>query len=158
MLFALRYWKLIAAVLALAGLAWAVIDHFADDRRVQSELSDMKDKAADVVLAIQHASGNADVDWQTAPGQIVALGDSNRALKTEIAVNNIAINELARRAKEAKAKADELQAIVAKAQAQRAAALRRLSDMAITPGTREDCLTLLREAEEALDLVWEASR
>ena len=29
-------------------------------------------------------------------------------------------------------------------------------DMTITPGTREDCMTLLREAEEALDLVREA--
>ena len=50
-------------------------------------------------------------------------------------------------------RADELKVIAAKAEAQRRAAYTRLSDMALTPGQRADCMALLREAEAALDLV-----
>jgi hypothetical protein len=110
-------------------------------------------QVATIVFAVRQASGNETVTQDTAAGQVIALGDSNRRLKGAIAEQNLAIDEMAAEAVRAKAHAAELKAIADKAEAQRRSALRRLSDMSITPGTRSDCLTLLREAEDALDTV-----
>lgn len=151
-----RHWKLIAAGFAVLAIVSTVALHFRADAKVRRELSDLKDSAQTVVLAVQAASGNDDVTWQTVPGQVIALGESNRALEDSIAVQNASIDELAREAVRLRKHASEMQAIAAKARAQRASALRQLSDMTTTPGTREDCLTLLREAEAALDLTMEA--
>lgn len=156
MLFAIRYWKLIAGAVCVLAITLSVALHFRNDANVRAELSDLKDSTQTVVLAVQAASGNDDVTWQTVPGQVIALGESNRALKDSIAVQNASIDELAREAVRLRKHASEMQAIAAKAKAQRASALRQLSDMTTTPGTREDCLTLLREAEAALDLTREA--
>lgn len=150
-------WRWIIAGLAVLALVATIAIHFRNDGRVRDERDALKATARDVVLATQAASGNDKVTWETATGQIVALGESNRALKTSVELQNEAIDDLARKAVQAKARAAELQRIADKAQAQRASALRRLSDMALEPGTRDDCLTLLREAEEALDLVKEAA-
>lgn len=114
-------------------------------------------QASAVVQALKIAADNPKSDWKTAPGQIIALGESNRALKGEIRATNEAIDEMAREAVRLRAKASELQAIARKAEAQRRAAYLKLSDMAITPGTRTDCMQLLQEAETALDLVREAN-
>lgn len=151
-----RHWKLISAGIAALSVLLIVFAHFRSDERVRRELSDLKDSAQTVVLAVQAASGNDDVTWQTVPGQVIALGESNRALKDSIAVQNRAIDDLAREAVRLKARASEMQAIADKARAQRASALRGLSDMKATPGTRADCLQLLSEAEAALDLAQEA--
>jgi len=147
-----KHWKLIAAVVCVLGIALSVTMHFRNDAKVRAELSDLKDSAQTVVLAVQAASGNNDVTWKTAPGQIIALGESNRRLKDSIAVQNASIDEMAREAVRLRKHASEMQAIAAKARAQRASALARLSDMAVTPGTRADCLQLLAEAEAALDI------
>lgn len=149
-------WRYIAAAVGTIALLWAVVAHFDNDRDTRDALATLKDEAQTVVLAVQAASGNDDVEWQTAPGQIIALGESNRMLEGKVTAQNKAIDELAREAVRLKAKAAELKRIADKAQAQRKAALERLSDMAITPGTRSDCMMLLREAEAALDLVKEA--
>ncbi len=69
---------------------------------------------------------------------------------------NEAIDDLARREVAAKAEAKRLTEIARKAEAQRASAMRRLSDMSLTPGTRQDCVQLVREAEEALDIAYRA--
>jgi hypothetical protein len=158
MLFALRYWKWIAAglaVLALVGTVWA---HLAADQRTRNALAALQGKAADIVLATQAASGNDAVTLDIVPGQILALGESNRALKQSVEVQNRAISDMAREAVRLRAKASEMQIIADKAKAQRAAALKRLSDLSITPGTRADCMILLREANEALDLAHGALR
>lgn len=158
MIFLLRYWKWIAVALAALTLVSTVVLHFRNDAKTREALAALQDEAENVVLATQAASGNDDVIWQTVPGQIVALGESVRNLKDGIAAQNLAIDEMAREAVRMKARARELQAIAEKAKAQRASALRRLSDMALEPGTREDCLTLLAEAETALDIAAEAMR
>ena len=149
-------WRLILP--ALAGLAIVAIltAHLRNDARTRAALATLRDEAQTVVLATQAASGNDAVEWRTVPGQVLALGESNRALKGQVTAQNRAIDELAREAVRLKAHAAELKRIADKAQAQRKAALERLSDMAITPGTRSDCLLLLREAEAALDLVRDA--
>lgn len=151
-----RHWKLIAAGLAVLALVSAVILHFRADARTRDKLAALQDETQTVVLAVQAASGNDDVTWETVPGQIVALGDSNRALKDSIAAQNESIDQMAREAVRLRKHASEMQAIANKARAQRASALARLSDMAITPGTRDDCLTLLAEAEAALDIAYGA--
>lgn len=109
-----------------------------------------------VVIALRTASGNPKADWKTAPGQIVALGEANRSLKIAIDDSNSRIDLMAQEAVRLRARSEELQEIARKAEAQRRAAYARLSDMAITPGTRSDCMILLREAEEALNVVREA--
>lgn len=112
-------------------------------------------QAGKVVFAIEQATGE-EASWKTAPGHIVAMGQGIKDRDNRIAATNAAIDEMAREAVRLKAQAAELQRIADKAQAQRRAALARLSDMAITPGSRSDCLQLLREADEALNLVREA--
>lgn len=150
-----RFAAYIGGALTLVAIVIAVKVHFGNDRDIRDQLAAYKDGADKVVLALEHATGE-EAFWDTAPGQIIALGESNRDLKASIVATNARIDEMAREAVRLKAKAAELKAIADKAQAQRQSALRKLSDMTITPGTRSDCFQLLREAEEALDLVREA--
>lgn len=145
----LRY---VLPALAIVGLLWAVVAHFDNDSDTRDALAKIRSEAATVTMAVEHATGEQ-AEWATAPGQIIALGEANRALKTSVAEQNRAIDDMAREAVRLKARAKELKAIADKAQAQRKSALTRLSDLTITPGTRSDCITLLREAEEALNLV-----
>ena len=144
-----------AGVALLAVLAWGLrVDHLRETWKGRYET--LVEEAGAVLAATRVAADNDRLKWEGAAGQIVALGEDHRAAKAAIAEQNLAIDEMAREAVRLRKKADELQAIANRAEAQRRAALRRLSDMTITPGTREDCMTLLREAEEALDLVREA--
>lgn len=153
------YWgaiKVAAFVLPMAGLlAWGMrVDHLRAGYK--SALEELTQEAATVVLAIRQASENEEVTWQTASGQVIAMGESNRSLKAAVARQNQTIDDMAKEAVRLKAKAADLKKIADRAEAQRQSALRRLSDMSITPGTREDCMVLLKEAEEALNLVREA--
>lgn len=152
-----RHWKLIGGVIGAALVIWAVLSHFAGDRRTEAALAKLGAEAKTFVVKVREASGNPQVEWSTAGGQIVALGESNRALKASVEFQNQRIDDLARQAVKARARAAELKAIADRAQAQKASALRRLSEMAVTPGTRADCMVLIREADAALNLVREAS-
>ena len=143
-------------ILAAIGLIWSIAAHFGDDRDTRDALAIVKRQAAHVLVATRSASDNPKLGWKETPGQIVALGESNRALKGAISLQNKAIDELAREAVRLRARAAELKRIADKAEAQRTGALRRLADLTITPGTRGDCMKLLSEAETALDLVKEA--
>lgn len=138
----------LALMLALA-VCWWRLDHW------HGVADALAKQAGKVVLALEHATGE-DADWHTAPGAIIALGEGIRDRDDAIRATNMKIDEMAAEAVRLKARAAELKAIADKAQAQRRAALSRLSDMTITPGTRADCLTLLNEAEAALNLVREA--
>lgn len=108
-----------------------------------------------VVTAIQIASDNKKVTWKSAAQQILALGDSNRSLKISIEKQNKSISDMMHESIQLKKDKKELEALVAKAQAQRAAAVKDLATRAKTPGSREDCKLLIKEAEEALDLAFE---
>lgn len=153
---ALRHWRWIGVGLIIAALAAYGLRNDGLRAKYKGGLDLLAKEAHSVVLAAREASDNPKVEWSTAAGQIRALGDSNRALKGQIEVQNRAIDEQAREAVRLRAQAAELRKIADKAEAQRKSALKRLSDMSLTPGTRSDCLTLLREAEDALDLVREA--
>lgn len=144
-----------AGVVLLAVLAWGLrVDHLREGWKNRYET--LVEEAGAVLAATRVASDNDKLEWDGTAGQIVVLGEDYREAKAAIAEQNRAIDDMAREAVRLRKKADELQAIASRAEAQRRAALRRLSDMTITPGTREDCMTLLREAEDALDLVREA--
>jgi hypothetical protein len=145
------WWVLPLSALLMWGMR---VDHLRG--RYKAALAVLAEQAQTVVLAVREASGNDAVTWDTARGQVVALGISNRSLKGAIAEQNASIDAWAREAAARKAEAAEWKRIADKAEAQRRSALRRLSDMAITPGTRDDCMTLLQEAEAALDLAREA--
>lgn len=144
----------VAALLIAAGIGIKV--HLSADQRTEAQLETLTDQAAIVVLAVREAADDPEATWETVPGQVTALGENNRRLKDGITLQNARVDEMAREAVRLKAEAAELQAIADRARAQRKAALDRLGDMAATPGTREDCMTLLQEAEAALDLVREA--
>lgn len=146
----------ICTALAMAGLfiwgrfGWDRADHWQRQFRTRDA------QAATVLIALRDASGNPKLKWSGAAGQVIALGISKRDLERSIEEQNRSIRDMASEAVRLKARAAELKEIADKAEAQREAALTKLSDLSITPGTREDCMTLLKEAEEALDLVYEA--
>jgi len=135
----------------------SIVDHFADDRRTEAALAKISTEANTVVVKLQEASGNPKVEWSTAAGQITALGESNRALSQSIAIQNDRIDDMGRKAVALRARAAELKAIADRAEAQKASALKRLSQAIVTPGTRSDCMALIREADDVLDQIREAS-
>lgn len=151
----LAAWLRILTGLAFAlVLAWALrLDHLRAHWRGVAEA--FAGQAGKVVVALEQATGETQ-HWETAPGQIVALGDGNRQLKQSLEIQTRAIDDMAREAVRLRARAEELRRIADMAQAQRRAALARLNDLALNPGTRADCLQLLREADEALDLTRKA--
>jgi hypothetical protein len=149
-------WKLIVLGIMVLGLVTTAWVHIAGDRRTQRQLAALTEQAADVLTATRAASDNPKLKWEGTAGQVAAMGETIRTLKVSIETQNQAIDELAEEAVRLRAKASELKHIADKAEAQRATALERLSNMALTPGTRDDCMTLLREAEDALDTVREA--
>lgn len=116
----------------------------------------LSSQAGTVLIALRSASDNPDLKWKDAPGQAIALGESVKDMKAQTATQNQRINDMAAEAIRLRSEASVLREIVRKAKAQRRASVSRLSDLTISPGTREDCMTLLKEAEEALDLAREA--
>lgn len=115
--------------------------------------NDLTAEARVVLVAIKQASDNPDVRWKSAPGQVLALGDSNRDLKQAIEVQNSTIADMASEAVRLRAKAADMKQIADRARAQQASALRRLSDLSAPPPVRRDCELLVREARQALDLL-----
>lgn len=149
-------WRWIGLGLALLAIVTTIALHFRNDGKTRDALKSALEWQGTVIEATRVASGNPKVRADTTPGQIVAMGQSIHDLKASVALQNEAIDDLARREVAAKAEAKRLTEIARKAEAQRASALRRLSDLSLTPGTRGDCLTLLAEAETALDLAYGA--
>ena len=137
---------LASAVATFAWHKWDVTD---------KALNLLASQAQTVVVALTEATGNRRTTWDTAPGQIRALGEDYRQAKDDLEIQNQSLREQAEEARRLKDKAAELQKIAEKAEAQRRAAYIRLSNMAITPGVRDDCMNLLKDAEEALDIAYE---
>jgi hypothetical protein len=148
-------WKYVSAgmatILLLTSIYLGIALHKWDHWKAAAE--DLQRQVNTVVIALREATNNPEADWATAPGQIRALGDSNKALKTSITAQNERIDEMAAEAVKLRAHAVELQQIADRAKAQRQAAYTRLSQMAITPGERADCEQLVKEANDALDIV-----
>lgn len=152
----IRAWGVLGCTLALALLVgWALrVDHLRAGWKDRFETLDKQ--AGAVLAATRTASDNPKLTWQNAAGQIVALGVERKTLIDALDQQNLKIDDMAREAVRLRAKASELKEIADRAEAQRSAALRKLGDSAATPGTRADCMTLLREAEDALDTVYTA--
>lgn len=150
-----RYLYGAAGLVFLLVLAWGLrVDHLRADWKDRFEGLTLE--AASVLGSTRRASDNPELEWKDAAQQIDLLGEDHRAAKQAISEQNQAIDDMAREAVRLRKRADELQRIADQAAAQRREALRRLSDMTLTPGTRADCETLLAEAEEALNLVRDA--
>jgi hypothetical protein len=120
--------------------------------RIEAKYDALTGQAGAVLASLRIAADNPGLKMKDAPGQAVALGESVRALKVSIAQQNESIAQMAREAVRLRANAARLREIADKAQAQRQSAFAKLSDLSITPGTRDDCMTLLREADEALNI------
>lgn len=151
----MRLYALIGGGVFLLLLAIAVKVHLSNDKAREAKLEGLENWQGEIIVAVSEAADNK-VNAKTAIGQVRALGDSYRAIRVELDETNQTIDDMAREAVRLRKRAEELKRIADKAEAQRRAALERLSDMSLTPGTREDCMVLLREAEEALNLVREA--
>lgn len=134
-----------------SGLAWWCWNGW---ESALTDLSELQAKVSNLVTAVQVASDNKDVTIDTAAGQIVLLGDSNKTLKFEIQKQNQRLDDMAAEAVKLKSKAKELQIIADKARSQKAAALKKLSDLTIDPEIKRDCETLVREADRALDIIF----
>ena len=133
-------------------IAWALrLEHLRGNW--QERFDALNGQANGVLEAARVAADNPGLAWGSVAGQVYALGDDKRALTAAVAAQNVAIDDMAREAVRLRAGATELKRIADLAQAQRQTALDRLTDMAIMPGARDDCEQLLRQAEEALDLV-----
>lgn len=149
----IRLYLALAGLMGLVGfIAWLWFGWAALEKKYDA----LTETTGQILFAIRNASHNPELKLQNAAGQVVALGVAHERVKIELERQNMTIDEMAREAVRLRARAAELKDIAERAQAQRSAALEQLSDMTITPGTRDDCLTLLREAEDALDLVREA--
>jgi len=155
-MFNLKLLGILGAALALAAAVAAVFSHFAADARLAKAHEKLKGEAETVLIATRKASENEDLEWDQVPGQVIALGESNGRLRVALELQNTRLDQMAEDAIRLRAEASELRKIADKAKLQRAVALKKLSDMAATPGTRENCMVLLDEANRALDLVKEA--
>lgn len=133
-----------------SGIAWWCWDGWDS---TLADLSDLQAKVTNIVTAVQISSDNKDITVDTAAGQIVLLGDSNKTLKVEIEKQNKKLDDMAAEAIRLKAKQKDLQEIADKARAQKEAALKKLSDLTIEPEIKRDCETLVKEADRALDLI-----
>lgn len=142
---------IVIALGLFAALCWFQWGHW------KGKHDTLASEAGVVLQAVREASDNPGLKWKDTAGQVIALGADKRALKIAIAEQNATIDEMAREAVRLRARAAELVKIANRAEAQRRSALAKLSDLSITPGTRDDCMVLLREAEEALDIVRQAS-
>lgn len=120
------------------------------------DLKDLQSKVNNIVVAVQVASDNKTINVDTAAGQIVLLGDSNRTMKVQIEEQNRRLDEMVEEAILLKKKNAELKMLADKARAQKEAALRELGDLAIAPAKKRDCETLVKEADRALNLLREA--
>lgn len=147
---------LIGAALAVAATIAAVLLHFKEDAKLREDYATLSAQADNVLKATRTAANNPELEWAQTAGQIVALGESNNKLRVSLELQNERIDEMAAEAIRLRAQANELREIAEKAKVQRAAALKELSDLAASPGTRANCMALLEEAERALDIVREA--
>lgn len=152
-------WKISSFGLAIALVAalGTTVYFRSDAKKWHGAATILAEKLNRVVVAIQLAADNPDVDPDTAPGQVYLMGESIRSLKDSVAAQNKSITEMAEEAVRLRAKNEELTALAEKAKAQRARALKDLGDMTITPGHREDCETLVKEADDALDTLRRAT-
>lgn len=148
-------WKLLggAGLLLALSLAWGFrVDHLRAGWKQRFEV--IERQADTVVIALRTASGNPKVRWENAASQTLVLGDAKRQWQATAVRQGEQITAMAAEAERLREQGRKLQQLADAAQAKRAAALRKLSDMAATPGERADCQVLLKEAEEALDLAY----
>lgn len=134
------------AALALAGSTY----YFKHDRDVLLGWQDS------IVTAVRSASENPKVTKKNAAEQILALGDSHKKLKIDLEKQNKTIKDMMAEALALKKDKAELQKLVDKAKAQRRSVIKELEKGISTPGQRDDCEALLKEANDALDLAIEA--
>lgn len=147
------YAALGAAAIAAGVLAWAFrLDALRAGWKGKYEV--LTEQASEVLLATRRASGHPKLSWDNAATQIDLIAAAGAEWKSTADQQTVKVDELGRETARLKAlNAEErrkAEAIIAR----RDNAIARLSNMAIDPGDRADCVVQLREAEAALDLVF----
>lgn len=150
----IRLYAAIGVAVAFALLlGWALhLDHLrAGWKGAHDKLAS---EAAKVVIAIKEASDNPGLKWADAAGQVEQIGMSRKAWKGTAQLQSARIDELGIETARLKALNADLRKKAEAQIAKRDKAIARLESSALTPGERSDCARQLREAEEALDLVY----
>lgn len=151
----LNPWKPLGIAMSVAFVlmtAWALrVDSLRAEARDQYATLHLQADA--VVAATQVAAENPTLKWADVPQQIAGMGAAYATLKGTVADQNSTLAGMKTEGDRLRAQGAQLQKEVAVAQAARASALDQLTQMANTPGDRQNCPTMLKQAESALDLV-----
>jgi hypothetical protein len=150
----LRLFAALYTVVLVAGLlAWALrLDALRADWRAKFKGLDAE--AALVLTATRDESDNPALVWRDVPAQIAAIGKAKRDWQGTANLQSTRIDELGLETARLKALGEEARRKAEALIAKRDRTIARLSDQAIEPGDRADCVAQLHDVETALDLVY----
>lgn len=138
------------------GVGLVTLSLIASTFYYRSEYNKYFGYATEMLVATKQASQNQKLSYETAPAQILNIGDSNRQLKLSIETQNKAIADMAAEAIRLKANQKELKQIVDQAIKQREVATKKLTQMINRPDSeKKPYVELCQDAEKALDLIYE---
>lgn len=152
----LTHWKLVITGIGFALLgayaAWATsrADHW------HQKWVDLTAEAKGVLVAIANETGNPKLRWEDAPLQVRLLGKSRNEWKGASTQQSGYIRERAAEAARLKRLSAEAQQRAKTVIAKRDKLIDDLEQRAFTSAERDDCARQLREADDALNTVFEA--
>lgn len=120
----------------------------------KEKFGDLSDEAAQVVIAVRDMSGNPKLQWKDVPQQIDLLDKLLTEKTTLLDQSTAAVNALGEETARLQAENAEMAKKIAALNRKRDALIARLNDDALDPGDRADCWAQVREAEEALNLLY----
>lgn len=148
---------LIIVSVAAWGFSWKADARFWQGRSAHwdREFHTLAKQSGDVLSALRIAADNPKLRWEDAPQQAKWLGEAFHGQKAVIDIQTAKVNDLGLERARLQALNDDLrkqaQALIAK----KGRVIARLDSDALTPGERQDCARQLREAETALDLIFQ---
>lgn len=144
-----------AGVVALALAAWvARLDNRRAFWKGRYETAVALD--AEILGKARRALAQPKLKWLDLGDSVEAIAASRKTWRDTAILQSTRIDQLAQETMRLRALSGERLAQARAAIKSRDHALARLSTMALSPGDRNDCARQLREAEDALDAVWEA--
>lgn len=151
----LRTAKVLIPLLIVAGLlAWGMrVDHLRAGWR--DKFDALSDQADRVVASVRIASGNPKLKWEDTADQVEAIGAAltqwRGAAKTQSDLIDTMGRDSARLRAENAVLAEKVAALIRK----RDGLIARLEQDALDPGDRADCWAQIREAEDALNQLYQ---
>lgn len=135
-------------------LAWALrLDHLRGHWR--DKFDALSNEATAVLVAVRDATDNPKLEWRDVPKQIELLDASLTQWKGAAETQSDMIDAMGRDTERLRAENAALVKKIAAANAKRDAAIARLDNDALDPGDRADCWAQIREADEALNQLYQ---